>query len=125
IMNQSNQAVGTHSQIINGHQQRNTNNGGPQSVIGQFQGVSNIGVQLPRLQNTANRFNGAFIDIQQYADLINGTNPFIRVQGIEHSPQQSIQFSTLGFQGFRSHKHKLCIIILFLCWLVTIFCFII
>ncbi|KAF0540716.1 hypothetical protein F8M41_006335 [Gigaspora margarita] len=98
-MNQSNQAIGTHSQINNGHQQRNTNNGGPQSVIGQFQGVSNISVQLPRLQNTANRFNGAFIDIQQYTDLINGTSPFIRVQGTEHSPQQSIQFSTLLFSG--------------------------
>ncbi|KAF0540713.1 hypothetical protein F8M41_006332 [Gigaspora margarita] len=99
-MNQSiNRNIGAQPQINNGQPQRfqNTNNGGPQTANGQFQGALNIGVQLPRLQNTTNRFNRNFIANQKYSDLVNGTNPFSSMQGIGNLPQEDAQFSTLIF----------------------------
>ncbi|KAF0540714.1 hypothetical protein F8M41_006333 [Gigaspora margarita] len=64
----------------------------PQFNNGQPQGLQNIGGQLSRPQNNANRFDNAF-------DLVNGTDPFNRIQSIENPPQQDIQFSTLLFSG--------------------------
>ncbi|KAF0540712.1 hypothetical protein F8M41_006331 [Gigaspora margarita] len=101
-MNQStNRYIGAQPQINNGQSQRfqNTNNGGPQTTNGQFQGALNVGVQLPRLQNIANRFNRNFIANQKYSDLLNGTNPFTSMQSIGNLPQEDTQFSTLIFSG--------------------------
>ncbi|CAG8774300.1 42741_t:CDS:2 [Gigaspora margarita] len=53
---------------------------------------TNIGGQ-PRPQSNTNQFNNTF-------DLVNGsTDPFNRMQSIEHTPQQDIQFSTSLFSG--------------------------
>ncbi|RIB11771.1 hypothetical protein C2G38_2249946 [Gigaspora rosea] len=80
IMDRStNQAAGTQPQFNNVQPQR----------------LQNIGGQLPRPQNNENnadRFDNAF-------DLVNGTEPFNRMENIEHPPEQDIQFSTSLFSG--------------------------
>ncbi|CAG8586041.1 25002_t:CDS:1, partial [Gigaspora margarita] len=70
----------------------------PQINNGQPQRLNiNIVQQLPRLQNNENRFSNTFI-IQQYSDLIYGTNPFTSMQ-CPCPPQQDTQFSTSLFSG--------------------------
>ncbi|CAG8440730.1 4128_t:CDS:1 [Dentiscutata heterogama] len=74
--------------------------GGPQNANGQFQRALNIGMLPTRSQNTANLSSDAFIAVQQHMDLISGTYPFTRIQGIENTqPSQSTRFSTMLFSG--------------------------
>ncbi|KAF0512127.1 hypothetical protein F8M41_018060 [Gigaspora margarita] len=69
----------------------------PQIYNGQPRRLQNINIvgQLPRSQNNANQINNAFIN-QKYNDLINGTDPFNRMQC---SLQEETQFSTSLFSG--------------------------
>ncbi|KAF0412526.1 hypothetical protein F8M41_007906 [Gigaspora margarita] len=79
-MNQTtNQTFGVQRQNNNRHLQR------PQ----------NLGRQAARPQNTPNLFTDTFTAIQQNNDLVEGSNPFIRTQGVEISTQ-STQLSRVG-----------------------------
>ncbi|RIB27158.1 hypothetical protein C2G38_2161351 [Gigaspora rosea] len=59
----------------------------------------NAGRQAPRPQNTPNLFTDTLTAVQQYNDLVEGSNPFIRTQDVETSPQ-STQLSRDLFFGF-------------------------
>ncbi|CAG8779615.1 13394_t:CDS:1 [Dentiscutata erythropus] len=99
-MNRStNPIINVQSQSNNGQLQSPQNIGGPRNANGQLQRTTNIGMLPIRPQNTANLFTGTYTSVQQYADLINGTDPFTRTQGVENLPPQSIRFSTLLFSG--------------------------
>ncbi|CAG8851206.1 10820_t:CDS:1, partial [Gigaspora margarita] len=63
-----------------------------QNVNNQLQSTLNIGMLPPRSHNTTNSFTSTFIAIQH--DLINGTDPFIGMQGVANPQPQSPQFST-------------------------------
>ncbi|CAG8782850.1 14944_t:CDS:1, partial [Gigaspora margarita] len=80
-----------------GQLQRSQNIRGLQNVNNQLQRILNLGMPPPRLQNTTNLFTGTFIAIQY--DLINGTNPFMKMQGVTNPLPQSLPFSTLLFSG--------------------------
>ncbi|CAG8798944.1 29931_t:CDS:1, partial [Gigaspora margarita] len=53
----------------------------------QLRRPQNIGRQTPRPQNTSNLFTDTFTAVQQYNDLVEGSDPFVRTQGVESSPQ--------------------------------------
>ncbi|CAG8501563.1 36528_t:CDS:2 [Gigaspora margarita] len=72
------------------HTQAQINNGQPRRL----QNINIVG-QLPRPQNNANQINNTIIN-QQHNDLINGTDPFNRMQC---SLQEETQFSTSLFSG--------------------------
>ncbi|KAF0501862.1 hypothetical protein F8M41_019931 [Gigaspora margarita] len=72
------------------HTQAQINNGQPRRL----QNINIVG-QLPRPRNNANQINNTIIN-QQYNDLINGADPFNRMQC---SLQEETQFSTSLFSG--------------------------
>ncbi|KAF0497539.1 hypothetical protein F8M41_020668 [Gigaspora margarita] len=81
--------------------QRQNNNlqlQGPQNT-GNLQGVLNAGRQAPGPQNAPNLFIDTYTPVQQYNDLVGGSNPFVRMQGVEIS-LQSTQTSMHLFLGF-------------------------
>ncbi|CAG8730873.1 156_t:CDS:1 [Dentiscutata erythropus] len=99
-MNQStNQLIGAQPQNNIGQLQRPRNIGGLQNANGQLRRTTNIAMLPMRPQNTANLFTGTFTSVQQYADLINGSDPFTRTQGVENLPPQNSRLSTLLFLG--------------------------
>ncbi|CAG8726009.1 5190_t:CDS:1, partial [Cetraspora pellucida] len=80
--------------------QRNHNTNGRSR--GQFQRILNTGIRAQnqpqghRPQNNMNTSTNVFV--QQYIDLVEGSNPFARLQdGI--TPQQNAQFHTALFLG--------------------------
>ncbi|KAF0498880.1 hypothetical protein F8M41_020484 [Gigaspora margarita] len=91
------QIINTHSQNNRDHPQRSQNIRGSQNDNNQLQITLNIGVPLPRLQHTTDSFNGTFIATQY--DLINGTNPFMGIQGVANPLPQSPPFSASLFSG--------------------------
>ncbi|CAG8830765.1 6712_t:CDS:1, partial [Gigaspora margarita] len=46
----------------------------------QLQRPQNLGRQAAKPQNTPNLFTDTFTAVQQYNDLVEGSNPFIRTQ---------------------------------------------
>ncbi|CAG8713221.1 8255_t:CDS:1, partial [Cetraspora pellucida] len=69
---------------------------------GQFQRILNTGIRPPnqpqghRPQNTMNTSTNVFV--QQYINLVEGSNPFTRLQD-GTTPQQNTQFHTALFLG--------------------------
>ncbi|RIB20730.1 hypothetical protein C2G38_2178560 [Gigaspora rosea] len=97
-MNQSTiQIISTLPPINSSLLQSSHNIRGLQNINNQLQRNLNIGMPPPRLQNTTNSLPETFIAIQH--DLINGTDPFLRMQGVANLPPQSPPFSTLLFSG--------------------------
>ncbi|CAG8794209.1 21516_t:CDS:2 [Dentiscutata erythropus] len=82
----------------NGQLQGSYNVSGPQNAGGLFQRTLNTGTHS-RPQNTVNIIVNTFIDVQRYIDLVEGTDPFTKTQGIENSQSQDVQFSTLLISG--------------------------
>ncbi|CAG8716420.1 27691_t:CDS:1 [Gigaspora margarita] len=64
-----------------------------------FQGALNSGRQAPGPQTIPNLFIDAYTPVQQYNDLVEGSSPFDRAQGVEISPQNT-QLSRDLFSGF-------------------------
>ncbi|CAG8565336.1 10409_t:CDS:1, partial [Dentiscutata heterogama] len=73
------------------------NIGGPQNANGQLQRTTNNSMLPMRPHNIANLFTGT--SVQQYTDLINGTNPFTGAHGVENPPPQNSEFTTQLFLG--------------------------
>ncbi|CAG8800259.1 12977_t:CDS:1 [Gigaspora margarita] len=71
---------------------------GPQNP-GNLQGALNTGRQARGPQTIPNLFIDTYTPVQQYNDLVGGSNPFIRAQGVEIS-SQSIKISIHLFLGF-------------------------
>ncbi|KAF0332843.1 hypothetical protein F8M41_006340 [Gigaspora margarita] len=92
-MNQStNQTFGVQYQSTNRQLQR------PQTT-GNLQRALNTGRQAPGPQNTPTLFIDTYTSAQQYNDLVGGSDPFVRTQSVEISPQ-STQISMHLFSGF-------------------------
>ncbi|CAG8525435.1 11276_t:CDS:1 [Dentiscutata erythropus] len=97
-MNQTtNQIIGVQPQNNNGRLQRLQNIGGPRNANSQVPRIPNIGMPPLRTQNNVNLFTSNFTAVQH--DLINGTDPFTRMQGVENLPPQSPQLSAVLFLG--------------------------
>ncbi|CAG8750822.1 26808_t:CDS:1, partial [Racocetra persica] len=93
-MNQSTALIANSQlQNNNGSLQRPQNISSSQNANGQFRGASNIGGQPLRLQN---QLISITIAAQYYIDLVEGTDPFTRTQGLENSSPQNSQSLTLG-----------------------------
>ncbi|CAG8601836.1 19770_t:CDS:1 [Dentiscutata erythropus] len=95
-MNQTNQIIGVQPQNNNDQLQILQNIGRPRNANIQLPRTPNIGMPPLRSQNNANLFTSTFIAVQH--DLISGTDPFARMQGVGN-PLQSTPFSTLLFSG--------------------------
>ncbi|KAF0497540.1 hypothetical protein F8M41_020674 [Gigaspora margarita] len=92
-MNQStNQTFGVQHQSANRQLQRPQNTGNLQRAL-------NTGRQAPGPQNTPNLFIDNYTSAQRYNDLVGGSDPFVRTQSVEISPQ-STQISMHLFLGF-------------------------
>ncbi|CAG8683437.1 136_t:CDS:1, partial [Dentiscutata heterogama] len=94
----TNQSVSAQPQN-NGQPQGSYNVSGPQNAGGLLQRTLNTGTQSSRPQNTVNIIVHTFIDVQRYTDLVEGTDPFTKTQGIETPQSQDVQFSALLISG--------------------------
>ncbi|CAG8504030.1 16550_t:CDS:1, partial [Dentiscutata erythropus] len=72
------------NQASNSQHQISQNSNGPQNG-GRSQMLLNIGRQLSNRQDTTNAFNPD----QRYEDLVNGTNPFNKLQSAEISTENT------------------------------------
>ncbi|RIB27160.1 hypothetical protein C2G38_2161361 [Gigaspora rosea] len=98
-MNQStNQTSCVQRQNNNRQLQGPHNLQGPQNT-GNLQGALNAGRQAPGPQTIPNLFVDTYTPVQQYNDLVGGSNPFVRMQGVEISSQRT-QISIHLFLGF-------------------------
>ncbi|CAG8727993.1 42279_t:CDS:1 [Gigaspora margarita] len=71
---------------------------GPQNS-GNLQGALNAGRQAPGPQTVPNLFIDTYTPVQQYNDLVGGSNPFVKMQDVEISSQstQTSMHLILGF----------------------------
>ncbi|KAF0412533.1 hypothetical protein F8M41_007913 [Gigaspora margarita] len=92
-MNQSTkQTFGVQHQSTNRQLQRPQNTGNPSTSIKYWQTSSGP-------QNTPTLFIDTYTSAQRYNDLVGGSDPFVRTQSVEISPQ-STQISMHLFLGF-------------------------
>ncbi|CAG8810101.1 39986_t:CDS:1 [Gigaspora margarita] len=101
-MSQSmNQTFAVQWQNTNRQLQGPQNTGNLQGALnaGNLQGALNAGRQAPGPQTVPNLFIDTYTPVQQYNDLVGGSNPFVRMQGVEISSQsnQTSMHLLLGF----------------------------